>query len=58
MSSLFDPAFFIFMVMAIVILSASIYKMHTLKKGAAAVYPAIASAGCRLIRQVPASSKI
>lgn len=46
------------MAMSIVILSASIYKMHTLKKGAAAVYPAIASAGCRLIRQVPASSKI
>ncbi len=35
----FDPAFFIFMSMAIVIviLSASIYKMHTLKKGGAAV---------------------
>ncbi len=35
----FDPAFFIFMAMAIVIviLSASLYKMHTLKKGGPAV---------------------
>ncbi|HPC86546.1 MAG TPA: M48 family metallopeptidase [Smithellaceae bacterium] len=35
----FDPAFFIFMsmIIVIVILSASIYKMHTLKKGGAAV---------------------
>jgi len=35
----FDPAFFIFMSMAIVIviLAASIYKMHTLKKGGGAV---------------------